>query len=423
MFNKLLANARGTYHKFSRSFWMMVIVNFIDRLGGSLLFPFFALYITKRFDVGMTVAGEMFAVWSISGFVSGVLGGALTDRFGRKVMIIFSLVATSVTALGFGFVQSLDLFFLIGFVSGLFTDIGWPAHNAIIADIVPEQKRAEAYGIIRVAFNLAVVIGPVIGGFLAARSYLALFIVDAVISLITAAIVLFAIPETKPEPKPGSAPESIAGSFAGYARAFRNLPFMLFTLASLLMALVYVNMNTTLGVYLRDVHAVPESSYGWILSLNAAMVVLFQFFITKRIEKFPPLLLVAIGTGLYAIGFALYGFIAAFWLFLFAMAVITIGEMVSVPVTQALVAKFSPEDMRGRYMAVYGYSWGIAAAVGPWAAGLLMDRGDPNWLWYACGIIGSISALGFLCLHGWDRHKTNQSAVSANPPPSEGGNS
>jgi MFS family permease len=204
-------------------------------------------------------------------------------------------------------------------------------------------------------------------------------------------------------------------------RAFRDLPFMFFTLASLLMALVYMNMNTTLGVYLRDAHSVPESGYGWILSLNAAMVVFFQFAITRRIEKFPPLLMVAIGTALYAVGFAMYGFISAFWLFLLAMAIITIGEMVSVPVTQALVAKFSPEDMRGRYMAVYGYSWGIASAVGPWAAGLIMDQGDPNWLWYACGIIGSVSALGFLYLHGRESGKTPRAPVPINPSPLDGG--
>lgn len=415
---KLLAKINAIYHEYPRVFWIVVAINFIDRLGGSLLFPFFALYVTQKFDVGMSTVGGLFAIWSISSFVGGFLGGALTDRLGRKKMIVFSLVATSVTVLALGLVNRLEVFFLVGFVSGIFTDIGWPAYDAMIADILPEEKRAQGYGIIRVAFNLAVVIGPVIGGFLAARSYLALFIVDVVISLISASIILVAIPETKPEAKPGTVPESVGSSFGGYLRVFRNGYFTLFCLASIFMAFVYMNMNTTLGVYLRDSHNVPESGYGWILSLNAAMVVLFQFWITRKLEEKPQLLMIAVGVSLYAIGFAMYGFVSSFWLFLTAMAVVTIGEMIAVPVTQAVVAKFAPEDMRGRYMAVYGYSWGIAYAVGPYLAGTIMDNFNPNWLWYACGIIGTIAALGYLALH-WKMGKRFTPATAAVPGPGD----
>lgn len=396
---KIISKLNAIYHEYPRVFWIVVVTNFIDRLGGSLLFPFFALYVTRKFEVGMSTVGGLFAVWSVSSFVGGFMGGALTDRLGRKKMIVFSLVATSITVLALGLVDRLELFFLVGFVSGIFTDIGWPAYDAMIADILPEEKRAQGYGIIRVALNLAVVIGPVIGGFIAARSYLALFIADVVISLVSASIIFLIIPETRPEAKPGTKPESVGASFGGYLHVLRNGYFMLFCLASIFMAFVYMNMNTTLGVYLRDSHGVPESGYGWILSLNAALVVLFQFAITRRLEKKPQLLMIAAGTALYAIGFALYGFVSAFWLFLVAMAIITVGEMVAMPIQQAVVAKFAPEDMRGRYMAVYGYSWGIAYAVGPYLAGTVMDNFNPDWLWYACGVIGAIAVLGFLGLH------------------------
>jgi len=78
---------------------MVVVVNFIDRLGTSLLLPFFALYMTKRFSVGMETAGALFAVWTASSFLGSFPGGALTDRLGRKGMIIIGLVATSLTHL------------------------------------------------------------------------------------------------------------------------------------------------------------------------------------------------------------------------------------------------------------------------------------------------------------------------------------
>lgn len=392
-----------TYYEYPRTFWMMVFVNFIDRLGGSLLFPFFALYLTKRFGIGMTDVGVLFAVFSVSSFIGAFPGGALTDRFGRKGIIIFSLLASSISTLFMGLVGTFQLFIIIAFVSGIFTDIGGPAYEAVFIDVLPEEKRPSGFGIRRVAFNLAIVAGPAIGGFIAARSYLALFIIDAIVSSIVALLVFVLIPETKPALAEGAKQESTAQSFGGYLRVLRDRKFMAFVGACFLAWLVYMNMNTTLGVYLRDNHGIAESGYGWLISLNAAMVVLFQFPITRRIEKQPPMLMMAIGVFLFAIGLGMYGFVSAYWLFAVGMAILTIGEMVTVPIANAVVASFAPEDMRGRYNFVYGNSWGIAFAVGPYLAGLIMDNYDPNLLWYACIIIGVITAFLFMVLH-WKVH-------------------
>ena len=392
---------RTIYAEYPSPFWTLVLATFIDRIGGSLLFPFFALYITKKFSVGMTEVGILFAIFAGSSFVGSMLGGALTDRIGRRGVLIFSLIATSLSAIAMGLVESMQAFFLLAAIVGVLTDVGGPAHQAIVADLLPEEKRAQGYGIIRVAFNVSVVIGPAIGGFLAARSYLLLFIADAVISLITAAVVFFFLPETRPETTPGAPQESMAGSFRGYFLVFKDRVFILFLGASMLMALVYMNMNTTLGVYLRDAHAIPEYGYGFILSLNAIMVVFLQFPITRRIERYPPMLMMALGTFLYAIGFGLYGLVSAYGLFLLAMVIITVGEMLVAPVSLAIVANLAPEDMRGRYMAVYGISWGIPFAIGPYLAGLILDNADPRLLWYAAGILGFLGAAGFLRLHAF----------------------
>ena len=303
------------YREYPHDFWMMIVVNFIDRLGGSLLFPFFALYVTKKFNVGMTEVGVLFAIFFISGFIGAFPGGALTDRFGRKGIIIFSLIATSFSTLLMGFVNEFQFFLTVAFISGIFTDVGGPAYEAVFMDMLPEEKRASGFGIRRVAFNLAIVFGPMIGGFIAARSYLALFIIDAIVSAIVALIVYMIIPETKPVAEEGKEQESTAQTFKGYLRVLKDGKFMAFTFVCLLTWLVYMNMNTTLGVFLRDQHGVPKSGYGTLISINAAMVVLFQFPITRRIEKNPPMLMMALGTFFIASGLFLYGFISTFWFF------------------------------------------------------------------------------------------------------------
>ena len=205
----------------------------------------------------------------------------------------------------------------------------------------------------------------------------------------------------------------MGGTFRGYLTVFRDTTFILFMGATILMVLTYMNMNTTLGVFLRDSHGIPEAGYGWLLSLNAAMVVILQFPITRKIEKLKPLLVMAGGAFLNAIGFAMYGFVSTYFFFALAMVIITFGEMIVSPVSQALVARFAPEEMRGRYMAVFGISWGLPFAVGPVLAGVVLDNYDPRWLWYIAGGIGLLSVLGFLGLHRRTERKAAKEVTGA----------
>lgn len=395
LLNRWLQNVRKVYHEYPSQFWVLILGTFIDVLGGALMFPFFTLYVTRRFDVGMTEVGVLFFIFSVTGVIGSFVGGALTDRLGRKRMLIVGLVTSAMTSVLMGLVDTLALFYLVTIVVGVLANSGGPARQAMVADLLPEEKRAQGFGILRVMNNLAVTIGPMIGGLLAAQSYLLLFICDAVASLITATIVYLAIRETRPAMPEDQPQESIAQTFGGYGLVLRDTAFMFFMGASMLMALVYMQMNTSLAVYLRDNHGVSERQFGYILSLNAAMVVLFQFPITRWLSRYRPLVTMAVGALLYAIGFALYGFVSLYGLFLAAMVVITMGEMLVSPVSQGIAARLAPEDKRGRYMAIFGFSWVLPAAVGPLLAGLVMDNLNPNWVWYGAGIIGLISAACF----------------------------
>jgi MFS family permease len=95
------------------------------------------------------------------------------------------------------------------------------------------------------------------------------------------------------------------------------------------------------------------------------------------------------------------GFVSGSALFLTAIIVITVGEMVFFPTGQVLAANFAPAEMRGRYMAVYGLAWAIPATVGPAAAGLILDNYNPNLLWYIGGVICATAAVCFYALHIW----------------------
>jgi MFS family permease len=380
-------------------FWLVVLVSFIDKIGGTLMFPFFALYITGKFHVGMTRAGTVLGTLSLFGLVGGMIGGALTDRWGRRRLILSGLVFSALSTLALGFINEFSMFYAAAMVVGLLSDIGAPAHGAMIADLLPERQRRQGFGILRVAGNLAWIIGPTIGGFVANTSFFALFVIDAVVSCIVALLFYLLVPETQPERQSDKADESLLATFRDYRVVARDGPFVAFLLAAMLMGIVYIQMYNSLSVYLRDAHGISPQQYGFLLTTSAITVILFQFWLMRLLGGRPPFLMMAWGTAFYMVGFTMFGVVSAYWLFAVAIVVITVGEMIVMPTSQALAAHFAPIDMRGRYMAVFGLSAGIAATIGPTAAGLILDNYDPNLLWYIGGLLCAVSVLAFYALH------------------------
>jgi MFS family permease len=290
------------YHEFPRLFWVVVVVSFIDRIGGTLLFPFFALYITQKFNVGMTQAGILLGMSSLFGLIGSTIGGALTDKFGRKQLILFGLVFSAISTLTFGLVNDLNALYPLMVVVGLLSSVAHPAHDAMIADILPENQ---AGGLRRPARGRQ----PVVDHRSHHRrgrgehQFFYLFVIDAVISCIVAAIIYRAIPETKPEPHAHEAGESLLQTVIGYRVVLKDLAFMAFMVAGMLMLIVYQQMYSTLSVYLRDNHNINPSGYGFLMTTSAITVVLFQFWVSRLIKHRPPFLMMAFGTVFYMIGF------------------------------------------------------------------------------------------------------------------------
>jgi MFS family permease len=411
----MLNRLRDTYNSFPRVFWIVVAVSFIDRLGGNLLWPFFSLYITGQFNVGMAQAGIVLGIMSAMGLIGNIIGGGLTDKFGRKSIIIVGLVFSALTTLTLGLVKEFSVLIPLSVVIGLLRRFSGPAHQAMVADILPEEKRQEGFGILRIMANLTWIIGPIIGGVIATRSYFPLFVTDAIVSCVVALIFFIKIPETKPDT--GTETESILSTYKGYGKVLKDYAYVAFMFASMLMLLVYLQMYGPLSVFLRDVHGITPQVYGFVMTASAITVILFQFTTTRLIRNRPPFLMMGLGSFFYMLGFGMFGFVQTIWLFALALVVITIGEMIVMPTSQALAANFAPEDMRGRYMAVFGLAWSLPSIIGPSASGYILDNFNPFTLWYLDAGIALIAVGGFYALHLWlGKRKRFRPAETSQPP-------
>jgi len=255
----MFAKLRNIYEEFPRLFWIVVMTRFIDALGGTLLFPFFALYITQRFSVGMTQAGVLLGMSSLFGMLGSTMGGALADRFGRRRLILFGLIFSALSSLMFGLADDIAVLYPLIVVVGLLSSVAYPAHEAMLADILPEGKRQEGFAILRAVFNAAWIFGTALGGLIAARSFFALFVTDSVLSGFVAILIFRLLPETRPAPPAGKSDgESLWRTALGYRVVLRDLAFVGFIAAGMVALIVYQQQYSTLSVYLRDVHQIDS---------------------------------------------------------------------------------------------------------------------------------------------------------------------
>lgn len=383
------------FRSYPRQFWVLFASALISAAGGNLIWPFMTIYLHEKLMVPLATVGVVFAITSVSGYFSQLVGGPFVDRFGRKPAILLSLIAQTFIVAAFGFVGSLEVFAVLFILNSLAWPISGIAINAMVADLMEPERRPSAYALQRIAVNVGVAVGPAIGGFIATRSYRLSFLLAASSFAILILPTLFFIRETRPE-----APlERERGERRGYGRVLRDLPFLGFAGAFALMNLAYAQMLIYLPVYIKENYGIPESGYGFILATNALMVVLFQFAVTRVTERYPRLPVMAFGTIFLAIGLGSVAFFDTYFLFLLSMIIYTIGELITAPTATAFVADVAPVTMRGTYMAIYSLCFGFGFGMGPMIGGVLHDTLGPAYIWHGAFLAGLVSTAAFLLLN------------------------
>jgi len=405
----ILERIQNVVQDYPTPFWVLMTGTFIDRLGTNLIMPFLAIYVVQRFDAKITQVGLIYTLFAVSSGVGNFLAGALADRFGRRSTLILGLVCAATARIALGLATNFTGLYIAAAFAGLFGAIGWPAQLAMTADLLGPQKRANGFGIQRVVINSTFALGPLAGGFIGPRiGYLPLFVLDALTSYFVALIVFSKLPETQPLKEGNVRGENFAQTLSGYRRVLQDGTFMAFILISILTVTAYMQMSTTLSVYLIKFQHMSESFFGMLVMLNALMVVFLQFSISHWASRQPLLLIMMGGTAFYLLGFGSYGLPPSIPLFIFAMILITLGEMLVIPTSQAMTALLAPPEMRARYVATERINWIIAQSLGPLAAAAIMDRFDPRWVWAGCSIICAISIVSFYSLHLRSRERLNE---------------
>lgn len=387
----ILSPYRQAYSGLPRRAWLLALVQFVNRSGSMVLF-FLTLYLTSRLGFTLARAGQVVGAYGFGALLGAWLGGVLCDRLGATAVQKLSLTLGGLTLILLGTLRSFAPVAAATFLLGVFAEALMPGNITAMARECPPAARTRGFALNRLAANLGVTIGPVVGGQLAMWDYRALFWADGLTSL-AAAVLLHAHFRGRPAPSPGGSP---AGGPDIIPRGTDRLP-VLFALAFGI-GLVFSQLFSTYPLYLHSAYGFAEGRIGQLLAVNTVLIVLFEMVLLHALRRVAGSRLIAVGTLLIGLGFALTPLGRGFAFGAAAVAVWTLGEMLCLPLLTTEIAARTHEGNRGRHMGWYGVSFSLAYMVGPVAGAGVYARFSPPALWLGCGVLGLLLAIGFLRL-------------------------
>ena len=361
-----------------------------------MIWPFLMIYVSGRLHLPMATTASLMTINAAAGLIFSFVAGPATDHFGRKWIMVISLVGNGMVYLFLGQATTFPEFAVLMSLGGAFNPLYRVGADAMLADLIPAEGRPDAYAMIRMSNNLGIALGPAIGGFIAVTSFTIAFYCAALGLIIYGLLLTFFGHETLTSIKRAVRPAK--ERFGGYGQIFRDRRLITFTLNFTLTSICAAMVWVLLSVYTYTYYGLPENLYGLIPTTNAIMVVALQLFVTNLTKRRPPLLMMALGTLFYAVGVGSVALGQGFWGFWVSMVILTVGELILIPTATTYVANLAPPDMRGRYMSIYSLSWGIAFGIGPVLGGFLNDNIAPAAIWYGGLLIGLVSAALFVVL-------------------------
>lgn len=387
---------RQAYSGLPREAWLLFAVNLVNSSGAMVVF-FLSLYLTRRLGFTPARAGQALSLYGLGSLAGGYLGGWFSDRLGSTSVQKLSLSVSGAFLIVLGQVRSaggiLPVLFLFSVAAGAL----YPANAASMSRVCPSELQVKGFALNRLANNLGVTIGPAVGGLLALRDYRLLFWADGLTCL--AAAVLFLVIWKRPEDQLQRAEAKRGLPQPGVARLpWRDAPFLVLMLIVVVWGAVFVQIFATFPLYMRAVYGFAEDQIGRLLAVNTILIVTLEMAIMEKIRAYSQtrtinlsFLLLGLGIGLMPLGrgFLYAGFTVAVW---------TFGEILSMPLLSALIARRASPETRGRYMGFFSFAFSLAFIVGPASGAAVYGHLGSKALWFGCAAVSGLLAIVFSAL-------------------------
>ncbi|WP_163100742.1 MDR family MFS transporter [Peribacillus alkalitolerans] len=368
------------------------------RLGGEALvnitfwmfFPFLTIFFSEAF--GKTTAGFLLIFSQIFSVIANLLGGYCADRYGRKRMMVLSSSCQALAFFAFAYASSpwLDsptLAFICFSLVSVCGSLYWPASQAMVADVVDEKNRSSVFAVFYTSINIAVVIGPIIGGLFYAEHRFELLLLAGIMNATLALILQKKIEETAPtligsHTTNGSSKtglEFLVDQIKTYKIIIQDKVFLLFILAGIIGGMTFMQLDLLFPVYTKEVihnqtllsmgkweiKIGGEQAFGLLISENGLLVAIFTIAVTKWMGLYKERNVFVVSSIIYGFSMLVAASTGWIWGLILAMALFTFGELMTVGIQQGFISKIAPEHMRGQYFAAASLRFTIGRMIAP----------------------------------------------------------
>lgn len=398
--------------------YILFIVRIVNSMG-NFVYPFLTFFLTERIGLSAETAGTYFLASAVSQTAGSIIGGKLTDHFGRKRLLVGFMSVSAACFIPCSFLGSSILIPVLLIISGFFSGASQPANTAMVTDLSCKENRKQVFSLLYMGSNIGFAVGPMIAGFLYNINTNLIFYGNSIAIIISSILVVTQICETMPGKKAPSKDDDInddeAAEEGGTIRALLRRPLiLLFALGKLVYQLVYSCIGFAIPLQLKSVFGSTTGPqyYGIMASSNGLVVIILTMFITSITVRMKPLVNMSIAGIFYAVGFGMVGYAGSLPMCIAAVAIYTIGEILDLTNAGVYIANHSPSSHRGRFSAIISMIGSAGFALGPFLFGKFIGVFGLPSLWLLCFAAASICSIFMFCLRLLESRYEKKAGIS-----------
>ncbi|MGG4488007.1 MDR family MFS transporter [Metabacillus idriensis] len=379
--------------------WNILIGTIFGRMATSMSIPFLAIYLTQVKGVSASMTGTIIAVSSLAGILSSFYGGYLSDKLGRKKVLLTSIFLWVLVFIGFGVADSVLSFFIMNALNGVCRSVFEPTSRALLSDITDQKNKLLIFNLRYAAINVGVVFGPLLGIFLgSAKTTFPFYIAAAIYTLYGISLLLTFMKSVLAT----EANETSRISFREAIHITRKDKLLLLTLVGIILCITgFSQLTSTLPQYFAMSPQIKDGAktFSLLLSLNAVIVLIIQYPVVRIAGKYSPIRSIMLGNVFVGLSLFSFAFAKGIWMIGLVVIFFTVGEVLLFSMMDVLIDEISNPDMKGTYFGAMGFTQ-FGNVLGPWMGGLLLDSygvSNPSIL-FGCLMIITLSGLPVLLL-------------------------
>lgn len=380
--------------QFTATVWLVIVATMATRFTFFMVWPYLAIILHKQHGLDAFQVGAFLGTSAIIGNILGFYTGYLSDKFGRRMVIIGGLFSSITALVTLGLSDSLILILIAMVVQGVSRSAIEGSGKALLTDELEDRKAKDlALHVRYYALNIGASFGPLVGvAFgLTGKQTTFLLVAATMAAYLVAALIIF----SRKPPKKGANKSSFFTFRAVLQTLADDRRFLIFVVAMFLGLIAYSQLESGVVQYLRvALHPDVIAFYPIITLTNGMTVLIFQFPLLALTERFAPATRSMIGIGLMSVAFAMMAVVPVTNepLFLTAIFVLSVGEVILFPTLQILIDRMAPEDMKGSYFGAAALA-GFGFAAGPIIGGALLEYFGGNSLWWSMAALTIVVAM------------------------------